>query len=257
MKFQTLPVKRRPVAKGILHRFHAVTARGRRQRVAAAAAATEIEEEYHGSKISRSLTIIFLIHIVAIALIFIHQQFLQGRESGATTAAESGAAPPAAKTNRRSGEPPRLSSGEKPYIVRAGDNYARIAAAEQVDEGDLREINNHVEISPGLILKIPPRRIVAEEPPEVAAIRERNDQAADRGQVVDVSDAPRAVMVRPAAVPPRAAPATARHHVVKPGESVYRIAKQYDISQESLMKANGISDPLKLRAGARLTIPAN
>ncbi|HSP43758.1 MAG TPA: LysM domain-containing protein, partial [Luteolibacter sp.] len=115
--------------------------------------------------------------------------------------------------------------------------------------------NNHVEISPGLILKIPPRRIVAEEPPEVAAIRERNEMAAGRGQVVDVSDAPRAVMVRPAAAPPRAT--AARHHVVKSGESVYGIAKQYGISQQSLMQANGITDPKKLRAEARLTIPAN
>jgi LysM repeat protein len=255
MKFQTLPVKRRPVSKGILHRFHAVTSRGRRQRVAAAAAAPEIEEEYHGSKISRSLTIIFMIHIVAIALIFIHQQFLQGRESGAGTAAETKASSPAANANHRSGQPPRLSNGEKPYIVRAGDNYARIAAAEQVDETDLREINNHVEISPGLILKVPPRRIVAEEPPEVAAIRESSDLAAGRGQVVDVSDAPRAVMVRPAAAPPRAT--AARQHVVKSGESVYGIAKQYGISQQSLMEANGITDPRKLRANARLTIPAN
>ncbi|MEY5013559.1 MAG: hypothetical protein RLY69_1274, partial [Verrucomicrobiota bacterium] len=32
-----------------------------------------------GSKISRALTIIFFIHIAAIALIFIHQRFLDGR----------------------------------------------------------------------------------------------------------------------------------------------------------------------------------
>ncbi|MFZ9936554.1 MAG: LysM peptidoglycan-binding domain-containing protein [Luteolibacter sp.] len=262
MKFQTLPVKRRPVSKGILHRFHAVTTRGRRQRVAAAGTAPEIEEEYDGARISRSLTIIFLIHIVAIALIFIHQQFLQGRESGSASssgnkAATTTADAPRRIAPRRSGEPPRLSSGEKPYIVRAGDNYARIAAAEEVDEGDLRDINNHAEISPGLILKIPPRRIVAEEPPELAAIRESNSQASGRGQVVDVSDAPRAVMVRPVAAPPRATPVSRRHHVVKPGESIYGLSKQYEVSQQALMEANGISDPLKLRAGARLTIPAH
>ncbi len=258
MKFQTLPVKRRPPSKGILHRFHAVTSRGRRQRVAAAGAAQEFEEEYHGSKISRSLTIIFMIHIVAIALIFIHQQFLQGRESGTATASRNKtAATTASEAPRRSGLPPRLSSGEKPYIVRAGDNYARIATAQQVDEGDLRDINNQVEISPGLILKIPPRRIVAEEPPELAAFRESNSPASGRGQVVDVSDAPRAVMVRPAAAPQRATPVSARHHVVKPGESIYGLSKRYDVSQRALMEANGISDPLKLRAGARLAIPAN
>ena len=257
MKFQTLPVKRRPVSKGILHRLHAVTARNRRQRVAATAAtAPEIEEEYHGSRISRSLTIIFMIHIVAIALIFIHQQFLQGRVPDSAAATKAGSSTTASRTR---GELPRLSSGEKPYIVRTGDNYARIAAAEGVDEAELREANNHVDIGPGLILKIPPRRIVAEEPPEVVAIREQNQAAVDRGRVVDVdvSDAPRAVLVRPATASPDATASAVRHHVVQPGESVYRIAKQYDISQENLMKANGITDPLKLRAGARLTIPAN
>ena len=257
MKFQTLPVKRRPVSKGILHRFHAVTSRGRRQRVAAAGTVPEIEEDYQGSRISRALTIIFMFHIVAIALIFIHQKFLQGRESATATSSAKHAAATTAETPRRHGQPPRLSSGEKPYIVRTGDNYARIAAAEQVDEGDLRDINNHVEISPGLILKIPPRRIVAEEPPELAAIRQSHAQATDRGHVVDVSDAPRAVMVRPTAAPPRATPVAARHHVVKPGESIYGLSKRYDVSQQALMEANGISDPQKLRAGARLTIPAN
>jgi LysM repeat protein len=44
---------------------------------------------------------------------------------------------------------------------------------------------------------------------------------------------------------------------VQPGESVYGIAKQFGISQDALMKANGIDDPRKLRAGARLSIPSN
>jgi LysM repeat protein len=248
MKFNTLPVKRRPVSKGILHRFHAITSRNRRQRVAAAAAAPEIDHEHHGSKISRALTIIFLIHIMAIALIFIHHQFLQERlpDTGSTA-------------SRQRGELPRIANGEKRHIVRTGDNYARIAAAEQVDEAELRDINSHVDIRPGLILKIPPRRIIAEDPPEVAAIREQGRPAIARGQIVDVdvSNAPRAVLVRPAAEATPPSTAAGRHHVVKPGESVYRIAKQFGVSQEALMKANGIDDPVKLRAGARLTIPAN
>jgi len=253
MKFQTLPVKRRPVSKGIFHRLHAVTSRSSRQRVAAAATSVpEIEEEHQGSGISRSLTIIFMIHIVAIALIFIHHQFLQGRTPDSSAATN----PPQAEANRQRGEAPRLTSGDKPYTVRAGDNYARIAAAEGVDESELREINNHVEIRSGLILRIPPQRIVAEEPPEVAAIRERSSAASGRGQVVevDVSGAPRAVLVRPNTRHQDAA-ALGLSHVVEPGESIYRIALRYDVSQESLMKANGIADPKRLRVGTRLTIP--
>jgi hypothetical protein len=148
MKFQTLPVKRRPVSKGIFHRLHAVT-RNRRQRVAAAGAPPgEMEMDDQGPRISRSLFIIFMIHIVAIALIFIHQQFLQGRTPGGATATATGTASASLTTTGQHDELPRLSNGEKPYIVRAGDNYARIAATEGVDETDLRQANNEVDIRP-------------------------------------------------------------------------------------------------------------
>lgn len=274
MKFQTLPVKRRPVTKGIFRRLSAVT-RNRRQRAAAAPAApaSEFDEEDGGSKISRALTIIFLIHIVAIGLIFFHQRFLDGRAPEETaaapklqTAAEAALAALPAPAPRE--DLPQLSSGEKPYIVRAGDNYTRIAAAQGVDEGELRLLNKHVDIRPGLILKIPARRIVAEEPPEVAAIRAQTPSDQDSGLVeaVDVSNAPKARLVRPAGDAPGAfraiekstAPAASgKSHTVKPGENIWRIANKYKVGQDALMQANNITDARKLRAGMNLVIPAS
>jgi len=44
-------------------------------------------------------------------------------------------------------------------------------------------------------------------------------------------------------------------HVVQKGETVFSIARSYGVDQAALMSANGISDPTKLRAGQRLTIP--
>lgn len=262
MKPQTLPVKRRPVKKGILHRLSAVT-RNKKQRVAAAAPAptADLEAEDGGSKISRALTIIFLIHIVAIALIFVHQRFLDGRPAdpaeSATTAVATAAAPRSVPAQREN--LPQLSTGEKPYVVRVGDNYARIAAAEGVDENDLRMLNKHVDIGPGLILKIPPKRIVAEEPPEVAAIREQSVADTDPGLVeaVDVSNAPRAMLVRPnRSMPDQPAVATSgKTHVVQAGESVWRIANRFKVSQEALMRANGITDAKKMKVGMKLVIP--
>lgn len=268
MKSQTLPVKRRPVKKGIFHRLSAVT-RNKKQRVAATAnaPAPEMDIEDGGSKISRALTIIFLIHIVAIALIFVHQRFLDGRpadadESSKTAAAAAATARPAIAARENL---PRLSTGEKPYVVRVGDNYARIAAAEGVDEGDLRLLNKHVDIGPGLILKIPPKRIVAVEPPEVAAIREQSLYQNDPGLVeaVDVSNAPRATLVRPNR-PNLSTAQTAsqaeiipsgRTHVVQSGESIWRIANRFKVSQDSLMRANGITDAKKMKVGMKLIIP--
>lgn len=266
MKARTLPVKRRPMQKGILHRLSAVT-KTRRQRVAAAgtAAETEMDIEERGSKISRALTIIFLFHIVAIGLIFFHQRFLDRRPSEATAAPAAAAdaraeesTPPSRRTDL-----PRFTSGEKPYIVRTGDNYARIAAAEEVDEGDLREINGNIDISTGLILKIPPKRIVAVEPPEVIEIRQHNNAIDDRGLVeaipVDVSNAPRAQLVRPNTAAPNAsagAPADSGSvHVVKPGDTIFAIASRYKVDQNAIMRLNNIADPRKMKIGMTLRIP--
>lgn len=278
MKPHTLPVKRRPVPKGIFKRLSAVTG-NRKQRVAASAA-SDMEVEDGSSKISRALTIIFLIHIVAIALIFVHQKFLDGRATPAgstvskTAPANSAAAatvasqpqPAAPPAEQRRLDLPRLASGEKPYIVRAGDNYGRIASAEGVDEKDLRLINQHVDITPGLILRIPPKRIVAMDPPEVAAIRQQAPSDRDRGLVeaVDVSNAPRAQLVRPNIRSGSATPvgssantpvASGKGYVVQNGDSIWRIANRFKVSQAALMKANGISDAKKMKVGMNLVIP--
>lgn len=45
-------------------------------------------------------------------------------------------------------------------------------------------------------------------------------------------------------------------HIVRPGDTLYRIAQSYGISVERLERANRISDPRNLRVGQRLTIPA-
>ena len=274
MKSHTLPVKRRPTPKGIFKRLSAVT---RKQRVAATATA-DMEIEDSGSKISRALTIIFLFHIVAIGLIFVHKQFLDGRPSELTVAKKQEkspslavVAPPVARADL-----PRLASGERPYIVRAGDNYSRIAMAEGVDEGDLRLVNKHVDIGPGLILKVPPKRIVAVESPEVTAIRNSTPVVRDQGLVeVDVKDAPRAQLIRPNIHPIAPAPkvsiashatlpvsntpvpvsASGKTYLVQQGDSVWRIANRFKVSQDQLMRANGISDARKIKPGMNLSIP--
>jgi LysM repeat protein len=56
---------------------------------------------------------------------------------------------------------------------------------------------------------------------------------------------------------PRAVPvgSNAKSHTVKSGESVWRIAKQYNLTEKDLMSLNGISDPSKLKAGQVLKLP--
>lgn len=257
MKPHSLPVRRKPAPKGIFKRLTAVTNQ-RKQRVAAAA---EMDDDDSSSKISRALTIIFLIHIVAIGLIFVHQKFLDGRTTGAPKeVAKTGAAIVAMPV--RPASLPKLSTGEKPYIVSQGDNYARIASQLGVDEGDLRLVNEHADISPGLILKIPPKRIVAQEPAEVVTIRRQQASEPDRGLVenIDVADAPRAKLVRPntassfrATSTPSAA--SGKSYTVKSGDSIWRIANKFGVEQNALMKTNNITDPRKMKIGMSLVIP--
>ena len=45
-------------------------------------------------------------------------------------------------------------------------------------------------------------------------------------------------------------------HVVGRGETIYSISRFYRVSAEDLMRVNGITDPSKLQAGRRLTIPS-
>ena len=261
MKLQTLPVKRRPVPKGIFKRLRAVTSQ-RKQRVAAASA-SEMEAEDSSSKISRALTIIFLIHIVAIGLIFVHIKFLDGRppaEPKTAKAAKQEAIPAVAITKSRA-DLPRLASGEQPYIVKPGDNYARAAAFLKVDEADLRLINKHVPIEPGLLLKIPPKRAVPTDTPILAEKLPPTpvDDSAGLVDAVDVN-APRAKLVRPnitqsAVVKTTPVVASGKTHVVKSGDSVWRIANKFKVNQDALMKANGISDARKIKVGMTLTIP--
>lgn len=261
MKHERIPTRRQPVRKTLYARLFNKTKTKRQRASAATPTADDMDEG--GINISRSLSIIFAIHIVAIGMIFIHKQYLSGR----TSAPESAATPTSAVAETpavRSEQLPVLSGGDKPYMVRKGDNYAIIAAKHSVDENELREMNRGTDIRAGVVLRIPQsQRIVAEVPPEVAAIRDqpRSDDS-DLGLVeilppIDVEPQ----LIRPALSSsgeeiPRAQPvASGRTHTVKAGENIWRISNQYKVSQQELMAINNITDPSKLQIGQTLKLP--
>ena len=45
------------------------------------------------------------------------------------------------------------------------------------------------------------------------------------------------------------------YHLLAKGETIYGLAREYKVSPESILKANNISDPTKLKVGQRLLIP--
>jgi len=54
---------------------------------------------------------------------------------------------------------------------------------------------------------------------------------------------------------PETASARPLTHTVRPGENLYRIALRYGVTVEAIARANGLSDPERIRAGQVLTIP--
>jgi LysM repeat protein len=224
--------------------------------------------EEGGINISRSLSIIFAIHILAIGMIFIHKQYLSGRtetpETSMETAPVVAAKPAPAPVPARNNDLPVLSSGDKPYMVVKGDNYSIIARKHNVDENQLRSMNGGADIRAGVVLRIPQgQRIVAEDPPEVAAIRNRAavpDSEQGLVEILPQIETPKAELVRATNQQQGEAAGTdsvasGRTHTVKSGENIWRISTQYKVGQKELLQLNGITDPSKLQIGQVLKLP--
>ena len=64
--------------------------------------------------------------------------------------------------------------------------------------------------------------------------------------------------IRPIAYPPKEIPILRKDviHTAAPGETVWRIAKMYDIETKDIMQANALKKPEELEMGQRLLIPA-
>lgn len=176
------------------------------------------------------------------------------------TAPAAAATPAVVPVPERNNDLPILSSGDKPYMVAKGDNYSIIARKHNVDESELRNMNRGADIRAGAVLRIPQgKRIVAEDPPEVAAIRNRAavpDSEQGLVEILPQVEATQAQLIRATSREQAEAPRTAgKSHTVKSGENIWRISNQYKISQKELLQLNGISDPSKLQIGQVLKLP--
>ena len=108
-----------------------------------------------------------------------------------------------------------------------------------------------------------PPQDIADLKKENAALREqiqqlqREVEAAQRVRMAPPAPAPRpAAAPGPATVsgPPPAAGAPVKH-TVQAGERLHALAATYGVSVQSIMEANGLADPNKIRIGQVLVIP--
>jgi LysM repeat protein len=63
---------------------------------------------------------------------------------------------------------------------------------------------------------------------------------------------PNPVVIAPSPAPP---PAEERTYVVREGDTPEKIARQYEVSVDALLRTNGITDPRTLQVGQTLKIP--
>ncbi|MFC7338640.1 LysM peptidoglycan-binding domain-containing protein [Haloferula chungangensis] len=268
MKFQSMPVKRRPKKKGAFRTLFANVANKRKRQRASTAAipAGDLDGDVPNLGVARALVVILVIHVVAIAGIFFHSHWLDG-ESGKEVAEATQVKPIAvALAPREDDGMPKIRSGDSIYTIGTGDTYENIARRLGVDEAELREANGDVDLSPQVMyLRIPSKKIVAVEPEEITSVRESsNAPSFEAPPAVDPGPPmiPTAAALRADAAPARATAesttagsGSSATHVVKSGDTLWSISRKYGSTVDAVMKANGISNARHLKIGMSLTVP--
>ena len=151
---------------------------------------------------------------------------LPGRAAGNVIVANAGEPRQASQVTARAKAP-------RQHIIKKGETLARIAKVYAVSLEDLRRWNNlsrDTSLRPGQTLKIHPR--------------EQKEA--------------RAVLRAPAASDTRTTQggSVTKRHVVKPGDSLWNIAKTHAVSLEDLRRWNNLSRDTSLRPGQELEIQA-
>ncbi|MFT5881823.1 MAG: LysM repeat protein [Crocinitomicaceae bacterium] len=228
----------------------------RKQRVSATANSNMLDSDVPNASIARALTIILVLHLVAIAVIYIGIKWNKGQFDDIIPASAS---TEAAATDI---DLSNVNANLRTEFMLAGDTYEAFAARHQVDVKELRKVNNNTIPLAGKPLSLPAETITVTSPAVVAAlpVSDRPPLPSTNTVVVVPSAvaervAPRAVVVTPN-VPMAQPVAGAQTYKVQPGDSVWRISNKFKVSQEALMQLNGMSNARQLRSGVTLKIPA-
>ncbi|MBF0517605.1 MAG: LysM peptidoglycan-binding domain-containing protein, partial [Nitrospirae bacterium] len=98
----------------------------------------------------------------------------------------------------------------------------------------------------------------AKKPEKTTSDTKKSDKKPVVEAVAKTTDKPEAEHKKPSdtAKKPEDKRAAIRQHKVTSGQSLVTIAKMYNISVKELMRANSISDPMKIKIGIVLQIPA-
>ncbi len=277
---RTIQTKRTRPKSGFRMLHAATRASKKRKQRAATTAAPEDLGEVPGVGVPLALVVILLLHVAAIAGIWIHDQWSESADLKATKPALN-----------EDVQPARVA-GLDSHPVSNGDTLESIARKHGVDTEALIKANQGIsEYQAGWIINIPARRsenttpsasiagvgnLPAETPTypplERPFIQTSDDQSlpgSEPGPLVAVGDSStetgrteEAVLIRPVRpisddrVIPPAPSVGARTHVIKSGDTLYGIALKNKVSVSDLERVNPGIKPSALKIGATLNIPA-
>jgi LysM repeat protein len=272
MKLRPMPVKRKPLKRGLFRTLHARIG-GKTHKAATTADPSQLTGDIPNMNVGRALIVIAVLHVLGIGGVFLQKHY-----ENKMTSHNPGESPPPGNPTAVAGltgekpksgaltdikDLPQIQKNDGRHMVVLGDTYESVAHKWGINVETLRKANNSVPLCSGLVLRVPPREIVALDPPEMAALR-KNQQAQD-DVPAGSAQVPRAIRVTPnhnyQAVP-KATPvdtistANPQKYKVKKGDTVNMIARRYGISTSQLMKYNGIGKSGWLKEGQTLKIPA-
>lgn len=276
---RTIQTRRKAPKSTFTMLYAATRSTKRRKQRAATTAAPEDLGEVPGVGIARALVVILLIHVAAIAGIYLHNK---GNNSS-----DLKAAIPVADKDKG----PTLLEGYDRGIPNVGENYSKMAQRYGVDEQELRRLNEDKPIKAGWKYNIPALRTEVTTPtesvvglvnppaeialptpverPMIQTSDTKSHPGSTPGVLVAVESnlpprpnpTPEAILIkpRPAPIPePTTAPSVAsssKTHVVKRGETLWGISIKNGVSVNELMSLNGIKNASALKIGAVLQIP--
>lgn len=145
----------------------------------------------------------------------------------------------------------RRDRGLGTYVVRPGDYLGRLAERSGIRMARIQELNPDVSFNPLLVgarLRLPREAVQ-----RLTESRERAEAALAAASAP--APAPQA-SASPSPAPAAAAPAgeRGRVHAVRPGETLWQIARDNRTTVEALQRANGL-DGSTIRPGMELTLP--
>ena len=236
-----------------------------------ARAASRAEEinEYEGEsepgmKLSQAFFVVLVLHVIAVGGIYAFSQFKEHSKAKSASKAEALAAAQKVEADSIEAKATPVVADKpatvpKTYTVVAGDTLKRIASKSNTSIANIEKLN---ELAPGAVLHVGQVLTVGSMPKtaetEAKPVAQKTTPAPSIVAKAPPVKAPEIASAKPQAkteAAPEKATSTPASYIVAKGDTPISIAKKLKVSQETLMKANNIDDPRKLKIGQTIKVP--